>query len=134
MLTAGAAYAGPPVTVIFKNLSAMEAHYTIVTVNESNTYTDANPKPTSTVAPSATNTYRVQNNLSPNANGVVVRYKLGTSPLGAKECVFSSQYTKILTTPNWTKNGTPSNGAICGATITSTNPSTHAWTVEFTIQ
>ena len=36
--------------------------------------------------------------------------------------------------PQWTKTATPSGGAVCAATITTANPTTYEWAVEFTMK
>ncbi len=96
MSTAGAVYAGPPVTVTFKNLGDEAANYMIVTVNESSTYATASPKPASIVNPSNSDTYRVQSNVSANGNAALVRYRMGNRPLGGKECTFSTTYVNMI--------------------------------------
>ena len=80
------------------------------------------------------NTYSVQSTISPDVNYAVVRYKIGN-----KTCVFNTNYVNGYTSggikvPSWNKSYTASGGATCTATITSTNISTHAWAVEFTIK
>lgn len=84
--------------------------------------------------PGATNTYSVQSTISPDANFAIVRYNIGS-----KTCVFNTTYVNGYTSggikvPSWNKSYTASGGAICNANITSTNISTHAWAVEFTIK
>jgi hypothetical protein len=39
-----------------------------------------------------------------------------------------------LKIPKWNKTATASGGAICTATITSTNLTTYAWTVDFVMK
>lgn len=139
MSTTAAAYAGPPVTVTFKNLGDEVANYTIVTVNESSTHATASPKPAPTVNPSNSDTCRVQSNVSANGNAALVRYRMGNRPLGGKECTFSTTYVNMISsggsmTPQWNKNANASGGAVCTATITSFNFTTHAWAVEFTMR
>ncbi len=46
---AGAAHAGPKVTVTFKNQGTADATYKIVSANETNTYSNAVPKPQTTI-------------------------------------------------------------------------------------
>ncbi|CCP15828.1 hypothetical protein SMRA8_1763 [Stenotrophomonas maltophilia RA8] len=131
---AGAAHAGPPVAITIKNLGTADAAYSIVGSNETSTYANATPKPAASVPPGATNTYSVQSTISPDVNYAVVRYKIGN-----KTCVFNTNYVNGYTSggikvPSWNKSYTASGGATCTATITSTNISTHAWAVEFTIK
>ncbi|AUQ23690.1 hypothetical protein [Dickeya zeae] len=140
MFAAGAAYAGPPVTITFKNLGSEIATYKPITTNEVSTNAIASPKPDSTVDAKSFDTYIVQNMISPDANAAVVRYTVGR-----KTCVFSTTFIntivpgsaltgKILKSPKWTKNAEASGGAVCNATITSQSLSTYAWSVEFTMK
>ncbi|WP_163576349.1 hypothetical protein [Halomonas faecis] len=132
-LAAGAAHAGPPVDITFKNQASDEATYTIVNSNESSTYANASPKPDSTVNGGGSDNYTVQSHISPDANYATVRYRIGR-----KECRFSTSYVKIYSggvmIPQWNKSADGSGGAVCTANITSTNVSTHAWSVEFTMK
>lgn len=128
---ASAAYAGPPVTVTFKNNATAEATYTIITSNESSTYANASPKPATKVPAGANNVYTVTSLISPDVNYANVRYRIGT-----KECVFGTTFVNALQPggykiPTWNKSATGSGGAICTATITSYNLTTYAWTVDF---
>lgn len=131
---ASAAYAGPPVTVTFKNNATTNATYTIITSNESSTYANASPKPSTTVQPGIPNVYTVTSLISPDVNYAHVRYRIG-----AKECVFGTTFVNTLQPggykiPKWTKSATGSGGATCTATITSYNLSTYAWTVDFVMR
>lgn len=131
---ASAAYAGPPVTVTFKNNATAEATYTIITSNESSTYANASPKPATKVPAGTNNAYAVTSLISPDANYAVVRYRIGT-----KECVFSTTFVNALQPggykiPTWNKTATATNGATCTATITSYNLTTYAWTVDFVMR
>ncbi len=134
IFAATAAIAGPPVTVTFKNQATAEATYTIVTSNETSTYANASPKPT-TKRPAGTNdVYTVTSLISPDVNYANVRYKIGS-----KTCVFSTTFVNALQPggykiPKWNKTATASGGAICTATITSTNLTTYAWTVDFVMK
>lgn len=129
---ASAAYAGPPVTVTFKNNNTTaDATYTIITSNESSTYANASPKPATTVSKLGSNSYAVTSLISPDVNYANVRYRIG-----AKECVFGTTFVNALQPggykiPKWTKSATGSGGATCTATITSYNLTTYAWTVDF---
>ncbi|WJV53418.1 hypothetical protein PCO85_20020 [Prodigiosinella aquatilis] len=140
MCTAGAAFAGPPVQITFKNLGTQEATYKIVTNNEVSTNVNASPKPAKTVAPQGTNTYTVQNPISPDANVAIVRYTMGR-----KTCVFGTTFVNQIIgggllpggptkVPKWNKTATASGGAVCNATIRSQNLSNYSWTVEFTMK
>lgn len=140
MLAAGAAFAGPPVTVTFKNLGTQPATYTIVTHNEFSTNASASPRPQAIVKPQGYNKYTVQNIISPDANTATVRYTIGS-----KTCVFGTTFinqisggallpggpTKI---PKWNKTAIASGGAVCTATIKSQNFSNYSWAVEFTMK
>ncbi|UCZ77040.1 hypothetical protein LHK94_08775 [Dickeya zeae] len=140
MFAAGAAYAGPPVSITFKNLSSETATYKPITNNEISTNAIATPKPTTQVAAQNSVNYSVQNTISPDANVATVRYTIG-----GKTCVFSTTFLntivpgsaltgKILKSPKWTKNAEASGGAVCNATITSQNFSSYAWSAEFTMK
>ena len=131
IFAATAAIAGPPVTVTFKNQATADATYTIITSNETSTYANASPKPATTVKAGINNSYTVTSLISPDVNFANVRYKIGS-----KECVFGTTFVNALQPggykiPQWNKTATGSGGAICTATITSTNLSTYAWTVDF---
>ncbi len=126
-LTAGSAFAGPPVSVNFKNLGTADATYTIITSNEATTSVNAVPKPVTTVKAGGADTYVVQSNISPLAT------------IGSKTCTFLATYVAMAgplgsTTPKWNNTATPSGGAVCTAKVTSTNISTYAWSVEFTMK
>lgn len=135
LFAASSAFAGPPVTVSFKNVgTTTAATYKIITANETSTYVNASPKPAATVAAGQTNTYVVTSLLSPDVNFANVRYRIGT-----KECVFGTTFVNALQPggakiPTWNKTATASGGAICTATITSINLATYAWTVSFTMK
>ncbi len=135
IFAATAAIAGPPVTVTFKNNNTTtDATYRIVTTNESSTYANASPKPATTVSKLGSNSYAVTSLISPDVNYANVRYKIGS-----KECVFGTTFVNALQPggykiPKWTKTATGSGGAICTATITSTNLTTYAWTVDFVMK
>lgn len=131
------AYAGPPVNVTFKHLGASntpDAEYTIISQNESLTYTYASPKPDTFISSGGTDNYTVTNTLSPTINMAAVRYRMGT-----KSCEFYTSYVPLpgaggVILPTWNKQASPSGGAICQANITHTNMSDHSWDVEFTMR
>ncbi|MHA6893452.1 hypothetical protein ACQUJT_05125 [Ralstonia pseudosolanacearum] len=130
----GAAHAGPKVTVTFKNQGTADATYKIISANESNTYSNASPKPQTTIAPGNSNVYTVQNLQSSDVNFAAVRYRIGN-----KECQFYTAFVNTLgrggaKVPSWSKTATSSGGGTCAATITSTNASTYEWAVEFTMK
>ena len=137
LFAASAAYAGPAVTVTFKHLGAAgstTATYSTTNSNETSTYTNASPKPKTEVEAGKSDSYKVQSNISPDANYAIVRYSIGS-----KTCVFNTNYVNTLNAsgvkvPKWNKSATASGGAICNATITSTNISTRAWEAEFTMK
>lgn len=122
------AHAGPPVTVVFKNLGTAVAKNVLISQNEKLTNASSTPLPASTVPGGASNTFVVANPLSPDANMAALRYQIGT-----KECVFYTAYVNAIS-PVWSKSATPSGGATCTATITSVNPTTNAWNVQFTMK
>ncbi|KPA90994.1 hypothetical protein PF66_03072 [Pseudomonas asplenii] len=133
-LAAGSAFAGPPVSVTFKNLGTADATYKIITSNEATTSVNAVPKPVTTVKAGGADTYVVQSNISPLANYANLRYTIGN-----KTCTFLATYVAMAgplgsTTPKWNNTATPSGGAVCTAKVTSTNISTYAWSVEFTMK
>jgi len=131
--SAGIAYAGPPVTVIFKNRSSDIATFSIGNSGERSTYANASPKPVDTVLPGETDTYSVRGPISPDVTVAHVRYGIDSGT-----CEFSTSYINTSglwgSTPKWEKSARPSGRARCTATATSVNPTTHAWTVEFTIR
>lgn len=134
MFAATSAFAGPPVTVTFKNIGTATANYTIISTNEAVTYANASPKPAATVAAAGTNVYSVTSLISPDVNYANLRYKIGT-----KQCLFGTTFVNALQPggakiPQWNKTATASGGAICTATITSVNPVTYAWAVTFTMK
>lgn len=134
IFAATAAIAGPPVTVTFKNQGTADATYTIITSNEISTYANASPKPATTVKAGINNSYTVTSLISPDVNYASLRYKIGS-----KECVFLTTFVNAMQPggykiPKWNKSATSSGGAICTATITSTNFSTYAWTVDFVMK
>ncbi len=131
LVMGGGVYAGPTVTVVFKNQSSEPVLNVRTNNNETSTYLNASPKPLEVVTPGAFNQYSVKSVISPNTNWAHVRYTAGR-----KECVFTTTYVNMMgaggvVTPKWTKTATPSNGATCSATITKTNYTDHTWTVEF---
>ena len=79
MLSSMAAYAGPLVTVTFKNLSDKDAHHTIISVNDSNTYLYASPKPKAVVTPGTSDTFQVQTGPS-NTNFASAQTSLAIKP------------------------------------------------------
>lgn len=133
----GAVYAGPAVTVTFKHLGAAgseEATNIITNSNETSTNMNASPKPKTSINGGASDSYRVQGNISPDMNYASVRYTIGS-----KTCAFSTTYSNTIgaggvKVPKWNKSATPSGGATCTATLTSTNFSTHEWAVQFTMK
>jgi len=116
---------------------AATATYSTITANETNTYTYATPKPAGTVAAGYDDDYNVTIPLGPDVGYAVSRYTI-RGFLG-KTCVFSTTFTNMLQpggfyAPKWNATATPSGGAICTATITSQNFTTHNWTVDFTMK
>lgn len=98
---AGMAHAGPPVEVTFKNLGTEPALYKVETTNEASTYQNASPKPQTSVSVGSSNSYRVQNIISPNANAAIVRYTMGR-----KICVFGTTYVNVPSGASQCRNGT----------------------------
>lgn len=128
------AQAGPAVHVTFKNQGAAEAIYTVAGGNEAGTHTNASPKPDTKVGAGKVNSYTVKSSLSPDASYAVARYQMGH-----KACQFTTTFVNTtlrggVKVPKWKKSAVASGGAICTATITATNYSTYAWSVEFAMK
>lgn len=133
LLAAGLAQAGPPVEVTIKNLGAQQATLKLVTSNETSTYQIANPQPSRAIQASSSTVTRVQRVVSPDVNAAMVRYSIG-----GKTCAFGTTFQLRtlpggIKQPQWTKTATPSGGATCTATITST-AADYSWKVEFTMR
>ncbi|MGG5291456.1 hypothetical protein [Pseudomonas shirazensis] len=133
LLAVGVAQAGPLVDVTFKNLGREQAVLKIVTANESSTYQVANPKPREKVEANTSTLFRVQRIISPDVNAAMVRYTMGS-----KTCAFGTTFQMRMMPggikqPQWTKTATPSGGATCAATITST-AADYSWKVEFSMK
>lgn len=132
-----AAHAGPSVTVTFRHVGTVDsdpASYVITNSNETSTRLNANPKPETVIKAGDSDTYRVQSTISPDVNYASARYTIG-----GKTCVFSTTFVRSpgaggVTLPKWKKTATPSGGATCTATITSTNVGTREWAVLFTMR
>lgn len=140
MCAAGASFAGPPVQVTFKNLGTQTATYKVVTNNEVSTNANAKPKPATSVPAGQTDSYFVQNPISPDANAATVRYTMGS-----KTCEFGTTFVNQITggvlrpggptkTPKWNKTANARGGAVCNATIKSQSLSDYSWAVEFTMK
>lgn len=129
----GMALAGPEVRVTFKNNGDEKAYYSAVGSNGTMTYTNARPKPTTSVAPGSHDTYGVRSSVSPDMGYAVVDYRLGS-----KTCRFSTTYTRSFAngvrTPKWNKSAVAGGGARCDVRITSVDYSSHNWSVEFTMR
>jgi len=125
--------AGPEVTVIFKNNSDAEATYNAVGSNAISTRMNASPKPLVKVKAGESNVYTVQSRISPDVNYASVRYEIGR-----KVCQFTTSYvnTRVrgVTSPKWNKSAVGSGGAYCDVRVTSVNPASRAWAVEFTMR
>ncbi|RMS10851.1 hypothetical protein ALP72_03284 [Pseudomonas coronafaciens pv. coronafaciens] len=129
-----AAHAGPPVTVVFKNLGTEVAEYKSVTRNEMSAKQNARSPIESNVRPGGLDTYSIQSKISPDTNYASVRYVMGS-----KACAFSTTFIKAqgaggVKLPKWNRTATPEGGAICTATSRVTSLSTYAWTAEFTMK
>lgn len=133
LLLAGMVQAGPPVEVIIKNLGTQAATMKLVTSNETSTYQIANPKPSKTIQAGSSTLMRVQRVVSPDVNAAMIRYTIG-----GKTCAFGTTFQMRtlpggIKQPEWTKTATPSGGATCTATITST-AADYSWKAEFTMK
>ncbi|POG05709.1 hypothetical protein BGP84_22860 [Pseudomonas putida] len=133
LLLAGMVQAGPPVEVIIKNLGTQAATMKLVTSNETSTYQIANPKPSKTIQAGSSTPMRVQRVVSPDVNAAMIRYTIG-----GKTCAFGTTFQMRtlpggIKQPEWTKTATPSGGATCTATITST-AADYSWKAEFTMK
>ncbi|UFH50619.1 hypothetical protein [Pseudomonas sp. KNUC1026] len=87
MCAAGAAFAGPPVEVTFKNLGTQKATYQVITQNEALTYAHATGRPKTELGAGETDKYYVQIPINPDANAANVRYTMGN-----KTCVFMTTF------------------------------------------
>ena len=129
-VTAGVAQAGPAVDVTFKNNSAEKVTSHAEGQNGLSTQMNARPRPVAEVEAGAMSHYRVQSNISPDANYAVVTYRAGS-----KVCNFTTTYLNGfqngVRVPKWNKNATAEGGARCEVKITTVNYATHAWAVEF---
>lgn len=128
------AFAGPPVTIKVKNLNTTTAAVKVTTsTNEITTQANASPTPEATIDFLSENNFVVQSTISPSVNYAALRYRVGS-----KECTFYTAFTVTYSNgvalPQWSKSATPSGGAVCTATITSTNITTYNWAVTFTIK
>ncbi|MEQ7919675.1 hypothetical protein ABQX22_10820 [Xanthomonas sp. WHRI 1810A] len=131
LITVGVAQAGPEVQVVFKNNGASDAIYD-VTGSSAYSYSEAQPKPKGEVKAGESDNYKVTGSLSPDVTTVVFQYKSG-----GKVCKFKTSYLKLPgrgVAPKWNKSADASGGARCDVRVTSTNPATHAWAVEFTMR
>ena len=127
------AQAGPAVDIIFRNNGPDAALYQAITANEISTQANASPRPDDRVQAGSSTRFGVQSNISPDANYASVRYRIGV-----KSCLFTTSYVKTLargvTVPKWNKSAVASGGARCDARVVTVNPTSHAWTVEFTMR
>ena len=133
LLLAGMVQAGPPVEVIIKNLGTQAATMKLVTSNETSTYQIANPQPSKTIQAGSSTSMRVQRVVSPDVNAAMIRYTIG-----GKTCSFGTTFQMRtlpggIKQPEWTKTATPSGGATCKATISST-AADYSWKAEFTMK
>ncbi|QFY78684.1 hypothetical protein DUD43_13785 [Alcaligenes faecalis] len=135
-----AVQAAPTATVTIKNLSTGTVYNTVQSLEEIDTYAAANPKPATSISSSGTNSFQVNPKPAGPFYLLVLKYQATTPPAtGGKECFFTSGYISEpifggMTGPEWGKETEGSGGAICTATITSTDPITGNWSVEFTMQ
>ncbi|QXH35707.1 hypothetical protein [Pseudomonas muyukensis] len=140
LCAAGAAHAGPAVTVTVKNLGTAEAKYSMVGNVEALTNAGATPKPADVIRPKEASTFVVRGALSPDMTTAVLRYKIG-----AKTCVFKTAFVNTIVpgglgsgtikkAPKWTKDAESTGGARCNASISATSLSDFSWKAEFTIQ
>lgn len=135
ILWAAAALAGPPVTITFRNRDATaDAVYLPSGSNEAATYANAEPKPAARVPKSGSDAYVVTSRLNPEVNFAHVRYRIGK-----RQCLFGTSFVNLskpggYKVPQWKQSAKGSGGAVCSATITSTDLASHAWSVEFVMQ
>ena len=140
LIGSSAAQAAPTATVTVKNLSTGTVYNTVQSLEEINTYAAANPKPATSISSSGVNSFQVSPTPAGYFSLLVLKYQATTPPAtGGKECFFTSGYISEpifegMTGPEWGKEAEGSGGAICTATITSTDPITGNWSVEFTMQ
>lgn len=135
VFSVAAAVAGPTVTITFRNHNAAAAaSYVMVGGNEASTHANAFPKPAATVSTSGSDSYAVTSQISPDVNFASVRYQIGS-----KQCVFGTSFVNALKSggnkiPQWNQTAKGSGGAVCTATITSTDLSSYAWSVDFVMK
>lgn len=129
------AVAGPPVTITFRNRdAAADAVYLPSGSNEAATYANAEPKPAARVSRSGSDRYVVTSTLNPDVNFAHVRYRIGN-----RQCLFGTSFVNLhkpggYKVPQWKQSARGVGGAVCSATITSTDLASHAWSVEFVMQ
>jgi hypothetical protein len=132
IVASGMAWAGPEVSVTFKNNTGDTAHYNAVGSNGIATQSNALPTPQATVAAAQTDSYRVRSSVSPDMGYAVVDYRVGS-----KTCRFSTTYTRNFTsgvrTPKWNKSAVAGGGARCDVKVTTVDYASHNWSVEFTM-
>lgn len=129
----GLAQAGPRVTVVVKNNSDNEAVYSPMNQQEMLTRSFIRSAPLDTLRPRQSDQYEVEGRLSSDVTTAFLRYKIGS-----KTCTFMSTYVmsvdKGRPAPKWNKGATSPDGARCEARIIKANPSSHEWTVEFSMR
>lgn len=131
LVAVGAAWAGPPVQITFKNNSDQDAVYDPIG-SSAVSYAAASPKPAETVRGGESFVFNVTGGPSPDITSAIFQYKIES-----KICKFKTAYQKLpgrAGVPKWTKSDEPSGGARCNARIVTTSASTHAWAVEFTMR
>lgn len=130
MLSSGAALATPQVTVNFTNNTAEPVVYQPGSSrNETTTYSNASPKPSSVLA-GGSESYTVR-----ATGGSPITYAMVTYRSGSKSCRFTTSYLMSSTpggikTPKWNKSAVANGGARCDISITSVNYSSHDWSVN----
>lgn len=140
LFAAGAAHAGPPVTITVKNLGTAPATYSVIGSGEALTNAGASPTPAKTINPRESANFVVVGQLSPDITTAFVRYSIG-----GKTCVFRTSMINtivpgglitgtVLKAPKWDKGAVASGGATCTATISALNLSNYSWNAEFTIK
>jgi hypothetical protein len=131
--SAGGVFAGPAVSVTFKNNSTDAVTYHSVGANGASTKINASPIPGDRVEAGGADNFRVQSRISRDANFATLQYETGS-----KVCRFSTTYMKAMNKgvvlPKWTKNAEGSGGASCDVRILSVNYATHEWAVEFVMR
>lgn len=140
LFAAGAAHAGPQVTVTVKNLGTAPAKYSIAGSGGAITTASAVPTPENVIPAKGYDKFVVRGDLSPDITTVFLRYSIA-----GKTCEFRTSMINtivpgglltgtLVKVPKWDKGAVASGGATCTATLSALNLSNYSWNAEFTIK